>query len=267
MSAVKVDKGEALSAAGDAVERFVALLRTASDPASLAVGTWTAADVACHFAHTLERNVAGAQGLGFPGETIETINLYNDSYLKLDPERDLDVLATKIEHEFAELARVLQDRDGDEIVPWYGDIPVPLTTLPGVMLSESEIHGLDVARSQGMAWRIPRRNANLIFESALPLVPHFVDREAAAGVNAVFQISLRGGSPVRFVFEDGTVEVMAAEAGARRPDVRISADPVDFILVSYGRIGQWGPILKGKIFAWGRKPLLALKLTSMLDAP
>ncbi len=47
----------------------------------------------------------------------------------------------------------------------------------------------------------------------------------------------------------------------------ISADPVAFLLVGYGRIGQWGQILRGKLVASGRKPWLGLGFGKLLTSP
>ena len=52
-------------------------------------------------------------------------------------------------------------------------------------------------------------------------------------------------------------------AGPWRPDVVISAAPSPLILVFYGRVGQWGRILRGEMLAWGRKPWLAFGLPSL----
>jgi hypothetical protein len=39
------------------------------------------------------------------------------------------------------------------------------------------------------------------------------------------------------------------------------------MLVGYGRISQWGPMGRGKLLAYGRKPWLALKLSKLLRNP
>jgi hypothetical protein len=50
-------------------------------------------------------------------------------------------------------------------------------------------------------------------------------------------------------------------------DCRISADPVAFLLVGYGRVSQWPQIARGKMVAWGRKPWLGVKFRSLLRKP
>lgn len=45
------------------------------------------------------------------------------------------------------------------------------------------------------------------------------------------------------------------------------ADPVDLMLVIYGRTSQWGPIARGRLLAWGRKPWLGLSFQSRFFNP
>jgi hypothetical protein len=50
-------------------------------------------------------------------------------------------------------------------------------------------------------------------------------------------------------------------------DCRISADPVAFLLVAYGRQAQWRPVLLGRMTAWGRRPWRAFALKRLLVNP
>ena len=54
---------------------------------------------------------------------------------------------------------------------------------------------------------------------------------------------------------------------APRFDVTVSADPIAFLLVAYGRRSQWNEIARGHLFVWGRRPWLALRLKSYLVNP
>ena len=68
-------------------------------------------------------------------------------------------------------------------------------------------------------------------------------------------------------FTDGVMSVGRGRREGDAADCTISADPEAFLLVGYGRSSQWGPILRGKIFASGRKPWLGLKFNSLLVKP
>ncbi|MGH2736576.1 MAG: SCP2 sterol-binding domain-containing protein, partial [Actinomycetota bacterium] len=109
-----------------------------------------------------------------------------------------------------------------------------------------------------------RGDALLVSAGLLPLLPYYVDPESSAEVQSAYEVNLRG---LRFalLFDRGTLTV--APPGAARPDCRIAADPVAFMLVSYGRISPVKPALTGKLLAYGRKPWLGLRLTSLLKNP
>ena len=55
-------------------------------------------------------------------------------------------------------------------------------------------------------------------------------------------------------------------AALRRFDPTVNADPVSFLLVAYGRETQWRATMRGAL-PWGRRPWLALKLTSYFVHP
>jgi hypothetical protein len=42
---------------------------------------------------------------------------------------------------------------------------------------------------------------------------------------------------------------------------------VAFLLVGYGRIAQWGPMLRGQLRAGGRKPWLGFKFNRLTVSP
>lgn len=77
-------------------------------------------------------------------------------------------------------------------------------------------------------------------------------------------IHARGGPRLVIHFRQGSATV---HGSARHVDCHLWVDPVAFLLVGYGRISQWGPIARGKLVAWGRKPWLGLKFKSLLLNP
>ena len=64
--------------------------------------------------------------------------------------------------------------------------------------------------------------------------------------------------------DHGTAVVTAA---GEKSDCVITADPVAFLLLGYGRISQWSPILRGKLRAGGRKPWMAMKFATLMSSP
>jgi putative sterol carrier protein len=75
---------------------------------------------------------------------------------------------------------------------------------------------------------------------------------------------MRGGRRFRIAVADGAATVTAAD---ERADCVITADPVAFLLLGYGRITQWPQIARGRLRAGGRKPWLAMRFASLLVSP
>jgi hypothetical protein len=101
--------------------------------------------------------------------------------------------------------------------------------------------GVQVDQASGQPWLIPATHAGLVFSGVMPMLPYFVNRTAAAGVRASFDIRLRDkDSPrVRSAFDDGILSVSSAPA--EPVDCHLSADPTTFLLLMYGRQGPIRP--------------------------
>jgi hypothetical protein len=69
---------------------------------------------------------------------------------------------------------------------------------------------------------------------------------------------------VAVTIRDGALTVTREDGPV---DCHVSADPVALLLVAYGRRSQWGPIVTGKLVAWGRKPWLGPRLVRYLVTP
>ncbi len=150
-----------------------------------------------------------------------------------------------------------------QTINWHAGHTVSVATLAGIYLGEVVIHGYDIARGLGRSWPIDRTVATLVLEGTTAIAPLYVDKDAARGLNASYEVRLRPKLTLRFV--DGALSV--DQGPSKTADCRISADPVAFLLVGYGRIGQWGPILRSQLVAWGRKPWLALRFARLLRNP
>jgi hypothetical protein len=98
-----------------------------------------------------------------------------------------------------------------------------------------------------------------------------VDRDKARRLTGTMEIRLRGGERVSLRWRDGALDVgevaAVGQALSDKADCVISAEPVAFLLQSYGRGSKWRPLLTGKVMAWGRKPMLALRMQTALRQP
>ncbi len=133
-------------------------------------------------------------------------------------------------------------------------------TIAAALLGEQVIHGLDIARAVGAPWPISQDDALLVLAGATAVAPSYVDRHRAAGLHIAYELRFRGGPRYRLTIDDGTA---AVGPPGGKVDFWISADPVAFLLVTYGRTGQWGPTIRGRIITGGRKPWLSLKVRQL----
>ena len=259
-----VDKAE-VTAAVDVTGRAVGrAIRNISNPQAPAIGTWSAGDVAAHLIDVFEAATDIAEGRGTPFARSTETSANNEARLAARAERGPGVLADLFERALATYVAALKGVDGDPMIPW-ADFAVPVSTAASVELAELLIHGYDITNAENKSWDLDAAHAALATRGIGPITEHYVDAEAARGFTGTFDLRLRGSTGLHFVFEEGALTV--AEPGDRKADVHISADPVAFMLVGYGRVSQWGPMASGKLMAWGRKPWLALKFKKLLRNP
>jgi uncharacterized protein (TIGR03083 family) len=254
------------SAAG----RFGALLRSAGDPDRPVPGSsWTVAEVGAHLvggttsysSYLAGSTAAWADLSDLPGGSLAASNARNVAEVA---ERDLVVLAGTIEANVDGLVAATAGRDGAEPVFWHGR-HVPLTTFLASAVAELLVHGRDVAVALDRPWPIAADDARQVILGLVPLFDLLVRPDRVAGVRVTYEVRLRGGGAVTLAFHDGALD--AGPGRTARADCRISADPVAFLLVAYGRRSQWPAIATGKLTAWGRRPWWAFRLTSLLAPP
>lgn len=152
--------------------------------------------------------------------------------------------------------------------PWFGDdVRIPLGTVTGLLLSESLLHGLDIARGAGRPWPIDKRLARLVISLVFPTMMPLMLKPAAAGTLAgSIVIHARGGIAIGVRPDGGAVRIEREPADGRA-DCHISVDPVAFLLTSSGRLSQGRAIAGGKMFAYGRRPWLAPSCARLFSFP
>lgn len=152
--------------------------------------------------------------------------------------------------------------------PWYGpERSLTVAAATGLLLSETLLHGLDIARGARAPWPIGSEEAGLVLGQAIPaMMPLALDTTRARGVRRSFDLSFDGGLRLAVVVDDGTMTV-TRDPGQRRYDCRITADPVTFLLVSFQRAPMWKAIALGRMRAGGRKPWLATSLSKLVATP
>ncbi|MGH3536214.1 MAG: SCP2 sterol-binding domain-containing protein [Pseudonocardiaceae bacterium] len=270
------------------VRRVTALLRSVRDPDAPAVGQWSLAEVAMHLSqvwvvvpglarHDLSRIYAVMPSLAGAGgdsliEDMWELGDVTSLGVRSDLERDPGVLADRIESRAKEYFRECAGRTADERLPWMVEgSTVRLANLTGHLLNETVMHGADIARADGRKWRIdPARAAMVVSGFVIPVIAALdpralVNTDRAAGLRATYELRIRGGDRFRLVFDNGALRI--EKPSPRRVDCYISADPVAFLKIVWGRQSQWPAIARGQVLAWGRKPWLGPRFRVLLRNP
>jgi uncharacterized protein (TIGR03083 family) len=247
-----------------AAGRAAAVIRAARDPGARVPGLeWSVAETAAHLVHEFDDYAAYGQGRKKVADSDQSPSrrnaVANTAQLREDPDRDLGSLADRLG---SAVDGFLAIPARDERVLLSNGVQMTWSTMTSALLGELLVHGLDVARASGQPWRIGRDEALEVIAGVVAMIPDYLDPKRAAGVEASFELRLRGG-PRHLISVAGGKAVV----GSGRGDCWISADPVAFLLVGFGRVGQWGQIARGRMVAGGRKPWLATKFGTLITGP
>ncbi|MGW7411148.1 maleylpyruvate isomerase N-terminal domain-containing protein [Streptomyces sp. NPDC054863] len=271
-----------------AVPRLVRLVRQVPDPdAASGVPVWTVGDVGAHLAAVYLAYGSVASSLSTttavsseepvhreqvlpPGDMafIERITAMNDTSIGLVSGAERALLGEFLTERAEAFLRVTEGIAPDTPVaaPWYGQ-EVTLAAVTGLMLSESLVHGLDIARGAGLPWPIGPDEARLALGQMMPTVlPLALDRAKARNVRIAYDLVIKGGLRLAVVVDDGTVTV-TRDAPPRSYDCRITAAPAAFLLVSFRRTPIWQAVARGRMRAGGRRPWLAVRLGELIATP
>jgi hypothetical protein len=229
--------------------RLSARVRGAGDPDGKAMGVWSVAELATHLTHVVGviPDLATGPMARSPIGAFWDLGEFNKGLVREEPERDLRKLADRIDAGFRQFMDATASMTGDEPRPWLVEgLPSNVRHLHCHMLNEMLVHGYDVAQASKQRWPIDPAHAALVLQGFI--VPNIgmlgprtvVNQEKAAGLQACYDIRLRGAGNVYFVFDNGALTPEAPSS--RKVDCHISADPAEMLLVMWKRKSQWGPI-------------------------
>ncbi|MEU5539643.1 maleylpyruvate isomerase family mycothiol-dependent enzyme, partial [Streptomyces sp. NPDC020362] len=228
--------------------RTAALLRTVPTPGARVPGLeWTVAETAAHLVAEVRHYTGFAAGTARAQDVLNTLTVgpgaapgevnaaANARALAEFTERDPAVLADALEAGVEEFAAAVAGLPPAQPILTTNGLTMTAPVMTAALLGEQLVHGLDVARAVQVPWRIQRREAQLVVEGVLAMAAGYVDRRRTAGLRVSYELRFRGGPRHRFVVRDGTARVTPAGDPV---DCVISADPVAFLLVGYGRTVQ-----------------------------
>jgi Mycothiol maleylpyruvate isomerase N-terminal domain len=267
MAVVTVDRTKLLDAVQVVATKVADMVRPVADTSTpLPRSEWTVGEAAAHLAwaqETFTRIVRG-ETVHHGDRTPEGLAQANTVVLNRYTERDGARLADLIVEWTRAYAQSASGAPSDLVVLTpMGTMSVDMCS--AYMLTHLMMHGSPIADAlhRGQPFGAAEVEQSLAFITYL--MPAIVDEEAARGFTACYDVRFRGGPRLALMFDDGQLTI--APAPARRVDCHISADPVAFLRVGSGLVGQWGQIARGRLMTWGRKPWLALKFTSLFHPP
>ncbi|MGW1074464.1 maleylpyruvate isomerase N-terminal domain-containing protein [Streptomyces sp. NPDC002537] len=262
------------------VPRLARLLRDVPDPAvPSGVPPWAVGDVGAHL-----RAVYLAFCSAFTGEFedwdsvlpsgdvsfVERITAVNAKAVDLFGGDELAVLGDFVAERGEIFLRVTEGLAPDTPVatPWYGErVVLTLATATGLLLGESLLHGLDIARGARLPWSIGADEARLVIGQSMPtMMPLALDTAKARDVSVAYDLAVKGGPRLAVVIDGGAARV-TRDAPPRAYDCRITAEPTAFLMVAFRRAPLWKLIVRGRLRAGGRKPWLAPRLPELIAGP
>ena len=265
-----VDWPLARAAVSTASDRVTTLLRSASSPTAPALGDWDVTDVAVHMSHVVDVVSALTNGGGNLVDDIWAFSTLTKVMVEGEGKRPLPEIADRIEVSARAFLAAMENAADDGVRSWLVQgTEQPLSTLTCHVLNELTVHGRDIAVAEGVPWPIDRSHANLIvngflFPALASLGGSMLSAEGARA-RAVLEVRVRGGGRAWFRLEAGDLTITTSPQGP--VDCYLSVDPVAFLLVAWGRTSQWGPIARGQLLAWGRKPWLGVKFRGWMKNP
>jgi hypothetical protein len=148
---------------------------------------------------------------------------------------------------------------------FQGQTALDLAGVTGAELGEVLVHGYDIAKATGRPWPVADDDARLALRAALRLAPAYVNPGTARSHTGGYDLRIRGGPRLVIRFTGGRASL--EQPGGAPVDCHILAAPVALLLVLYGRTHQWGPIAKGQLVTWGRRPWQALGFKRLFVNP
>ncbi|MEW2577400.1 maleylpyruvate isomerase N-terminal domain-containing protein [Streptomyces syringium] len=151
--------------------------------------------------------------------------------------------------------------------PWYGpEVTRTVGTLAALAVSETLVHGYDLAGAFGGDTRIPERPAAAVAPTVMSqMLPLMLDRERARRISGSIEVRVRGGTPFVLRVAHGTAQ--SAPADGRTADCVVSLNPCSALLIGFRRQSVGRAVLTGRIIAYGRRPWRGTWLHTLFPSP
>ncbi|MBO2455209.1 maleylpyruvate isomerase family mycothiol-dependent enzyme [Actinomadura barringtoniae] len=260
MAAIPLSDQAMRDAAVATAEQLIALMESTPDPEAPVPATspWSITDVFGHVAMEPGRYRDLALGEGTWPARATDLPAFNDAQIAALPSRDIDDLAAILRWDLKQFIETLQGLAPQALMMFDGDQQIRAGLSLGTLIGEFVVHGYDIGRATGRRWPIDPAHVPLVLAGMHQVMPGWVDADAVKHHKATYRVHLRGGPSHTYRFEDGALTIDPASTGPI--DVHISAEPVTWLLLTYGRANPIRAALTGKVLAYGRRPWLAPRL-------
>ena len=268
--AVEVDFESGVRALRAATARFTSLVRAIEKPDDRTRGLdWSLGDTAAHVLLTIRYDLGNLVGSRRPYEVVDGDFLRsgtrnNAEALRNEPERDTKKIADLIDEAMETFIEEAERRGPRAPAPLAGNKAMTVANLVGTILGEVILHGYDIARTIGEDLEIDPQAARLAVYATTATLPLAVDKKTTASLDVRLEMRIRGGERFTVHIDHGEART---EPISNNADLYMSADPVAYLLVGFGRTGPWAQVFSGKMLAWGRRPSLATKLPTYFRNP
>ncbi|BCY10184.1 maleylpyruvate isomerase N-terminal domain-containing protein [Actinoplanes sp. L3-i22] len=151
--------------------------------------------------------------------------------------------------------------------PWYGpDVTRTVGTLAALTVSESVVHGYDLARALRIRPWLDERSAAAAAPTVMSeMLPLLVDPAGARGFSGTFEVRIRRAP--RFVLRVDGGRAESAVPGGGDVDCVLSMSGCAALLLGFRRRPLWRALASGDAVAFGRRPWVGLRFPALFQLP
>ena len=259
---IATDAAELWSRIDTAADRFFEVARAVPVDLRLNGSTWTTRDAVGHLLTVIRRYTHGPT----LGETPRDVDRINDEELAALGAVPCAELLDQLERELKS-TRELFAPEGLDLrmrVPFHGGANIDFAAALSNIIGELLIHGYDVAQAAGRPWALDDRDALLILNGGVQILPAYAVRNTPQSLRV--RLSVPGALPWLLDFNRGQLtSTPSSEDADVDAVVRVPAPTLTLAL--YSRLSAPMALRGGLRVVGGRRPWRILRLPALIERP